>query len=100
MLVAAENATELPSDGNPRMKLSVTASHTRIVLRLKPRDMRICETGSPVRTGVLRLASTLWKNLEPGNAPSLEKAYIMREFDVIEKMPAKNMHMNITTYRN
>jgi hypothetical protein len=40
----------------------------------------------------------LWKNFDPGNAPSREKAYIMREFDVIEKVPAKNMHMNITTY--
>ena len=52
----------------------------------------------PVRTGVLRLLSTLWKNFDPGNAPSLEKAYIIRELDVIEKMPAKNIHPNITTY--
>ena len=34
----------------------------------------------------------------PGNAPSLKKAYIIRELDVIEKIPAKNMDPNITTY--
>lgn len=50
-----------------------------------------------MRMGVLRLTSTLWKNFEPGNAPSRPNAYIMREFDVIEKVPAKNMQTNITT---
>lgn len=30
------------------------------------------------------LLSTLWKNDDPGKAPSRAKAYIMREFDVIE----------------
>lgn len=65
MLVAAENATLLPKLGNPRMKLRVHASHT-------------------VRTGVRVRLLTEWKNDAPGSAPSLEKAYIIRELDVIE----------------
>jgi len=51
----------------------------------------------PVLTGVLLLAFTLWKKRDPGRASSREKAYIIRELDVIENIPAKNMHMKITT---
>lgn len=72
ILVAAENATELPRLGNPNMKLRVQASQT-------------------VRTGDFRFASTLWKNLWPGIPPSRAKAYIIREFEVTEKVPQKNM---------
>ena len=45
----------------------------------------------PVRTGVLRLMSTLWKNLCPGIPPSRANAYIIRLFDVIENVPQKNI---------
>jgi hypothetical protein len=70
MDVAAENATLLPTLGKPRMKDSVQASQT-------------------VRTGLLRLRSTLLKKLCPGIPPSLAKAYIIRELDVIENVPQK-----------
>jgi hypothetical protein len=41
--------------------------------------------------GDLRLISTLWKNRCPGIPPSRANAYIIRELDVIEKVPHKNM---------
>ena len=64
-LVAAENATLLPKLGNPNMKERVQASQT-------------------VLMGDLVLGSTLWKNLCPGIPPSREKAYIIRELEVME----------------
>jgi hypothetical protein len=72
ILVAAENATALPKLGRPRRKLSVHASQT-------------------VRIGDLRFTSTLWKKRWPGMAPSRENAYIIRELEVIENVPHKNM---------
>jgi hypothetical protein len=42
--------------------------------------------GGPVRIGERQRRSTLWRNLDPGIAPSRLKAYIMRELDVIEKV--------------
>ena len=89
ILVAAENATELPRLGKPRKKLRVHASHTmdRSVsqVREEGRDYTL------VRMGDLRLASTLWKNLCPGIPPSRAKAYIMRLLDVTEKVPQKHI---------
>ena len=52
-----------------------------------------------VRTGDLRLGSTLWKNLCPGMPPSRAKAYIIRLFDVTEKVPQKNIAPMMMTYR-
>ena len=46
---------------------------------------------APVRTGDLRFASTLWKNVCPGMPPSRAKAYIIRLFEVMEKVPQKNI---------
>lgn len=40
----------------------------------------------PVRTGDWVREDTLCQNLEPGIAPSRENAYIIREFDVTEKV--------------
>jgi hypothetical protein len=44
------------------------------------------EKGEPVRIGERHRRSTLCRNLDPGIAPSRLKAYIMREFDVTEKV--------------
>ena len=46
-------------------------------------------TDGPVRIGERQRRSTLWKKREPGIAPSRLKAYIMREFDVTEKVLRK-----------
>jgi hypothetical protein len=43
-------------------------------------------TDKPVRIGERHRWSTLCRYLEPGIAPSRLKAYIIREFDVIEKV--------------
>ena len=94
ILVAAENATELPRLGKPRMKLSVHASHTA----RRPKSSAVAHThtarteGAPVRTGDWCFLSTLWKNLAPGIALSRANAYIMRELLVIEKVPQRYMH--------
>ena len=71
ILVAAEKATLLPRLGRPKIKLSVHASQT-------------------VRIGVRVLLSTLWKNKDPGKAPSRAKAYIIRELEVIENTLYQN----------
>jgi hypothetical protein len=81
MDVAAENATLLPTLGKPRIKDSVQASQT-------------------VRTGLLRLRSTLLKKLCPGIPPSLAKAYIIRELDVIENVPQKYIAPMMMTWTN
>jgi hypothetical protein len=92
--VAAEKATELPRLGKPRMKLNVQASHTGTT----PQDRQTSKGNSsaffvsgqrkdgPVRIGERHRWSTLCRYLEPGIAPSRLKAYIIREFDVTEKV--------------
>jgi len=85
--VAAANATELPKLGRPRMKLRVHASHT---LKTKesemPEERRVQVHDIPVRMGDFHSVLTWAKNLCPGIPPSREKAYIIREFEVIEKV--------------
>ena len=97
MDVAAEKATELPRLGRPRMKLNEHASHTSYDDEGKTRKVTFtfCRTKSrvrkdePVRIGERHRWSTLCRNLEPGIAPSRLKAYIIREFDVTEKVLAE-----------
>jgi hypothetical protein len=52
-------------------------------------------TDEPVRIGECHRRSTLYKNFDPGIAPSRLKAYIMREFDVTEKVLHKREHREI-----
>lgn len=47
----------------------------------------------PVRVGDLSLVLTRLRNLDPGMAPSRAKAYIMREFEVIENVLGINKGM-------
>lgn len=84
--VAAANATELPREGNARMKLSVHASQTSEDLYKQMGIWLWFIKYAPVRIGERYLSSTLWKNLEPGSAPSRENAYIIRLLDVIENV--------------
>ena len=49
----------------------------------------------PVWIGERHRRSTLCRNLDPGIAPSRLKAYIMREFDVMEKVLHKREHREI-----
>lgn len=92
MDVAAENATELPRLGKPRIKLNVQANHTdeerSSISRfgLSVYHEKGGERNEPVRIGERHRWSTLCRNLDPGIAPSRLKAYIMREFDVMEKV--------------
>ena len=90
MDVAAEKATELPRLGKPRMKLNVHASHTGTSQDRQKASQRLLILGErmdePVRIGERHRWSTLCRYLEPGMAPSRLKAYIIREFDVIEKV--------------
>lgn len=58
----------------------------------------IKERSIPVRMGDWKRVSTLCQNFEPGIAPSRENAYIIRELDVTEKVPHKNIETMITTY--
>lgn len=90
MEVAAEKATALPRLGRPRQKLSVQASHTA-TQEPSGKYPGYLATTLPVRTGDLRFASTLWKNVCPGIPPSLANAYIIRLLDVIENVPQKNI---------
>ena len=89
MDVAAENATELPRLGKPRIKLNVQANHTDEEGRQFPDPDYLSsrrKRNKPVRIGERHRWSTLCRNLDPGIAPSRLKAYIMREFDVMEKV--------------
>jgi hypothetical protein len=52
-------------------------------------------TDEPVRIGERHRRSTLCRNFDPGIAPSRLKAYIMREFDVTEKVLHKREHREI-----
>jgi hypothetical protein len=51
-----------------------------------------------VRIGDLKRVSTLCQKLDPGIAPSRENAYIMREFEVTENVPHKNIETMMITY--
>src|SRR6267154_1959195 len=91
MDVAAENATELPRLGRPRMKLNVHASQTSAKVNNGLQRFGFGRAKSrwkdkPVRIGERHRRSTLCRNLEPGIAPSRLKAYIIRELDVTEKV--------------
>ena len=92
MDVAAENATELPRLGRPRMKLNVHASQTYHEGKQSLQHFRFRRAeesrwkDEPVRIGERHRRSTLCRNLEPGIAPSRLNAYIIRELDVTEKV--------------
>lgn len=48
--------------------------------------------------GDWKRVSTLCQNFEPGIAPSRENAYIIRELDVTENVPHKNIETIMMTY--
>ena len=96
-LTAAVKATADPSEGRPKQKLNVTANHTGYPL-LDSYVPVTTETDAPVRIGDLKRVSTLCQNLDPGIAPSRENAYIMREFEVTENVPHKNIETMMITY--
>src|SRR5579863_5594501 len=104
MDVAAEKATELPRLGKPRMKLNIHASQTDHQVRRFPdsgyHTRKRRGTDEPVRIGECHCRSTLCRNLDPGIAPSRLKAYIMREFDVTEKVLHKGEHGSHTDMRD
>ena len=88
MEVAAAKATLLPKLGKPRMKLNVHASQTEKKvneLSIPIHLLRLWE-GEPVRMGDFHRLLTWPKNLCPGMPPSRANAYIILEFEVIEKV--------------
>lgn len=85
--VAAEKATLLPKLGRPRMKLSVHANQTlNSIQPLALLRANIARSNPPVRIGDFHRWLTLPKKRCPGMPPSLAKAYIILELEVIEKV--------------
>lgn len=96
--VAAANATELPKLGRPRMKLRVHASHTAERKELERSiERRVQVRDIPARMGDFHSVLTWAKNLCPGTPPSREKAYIIREFEVIEKVLCRGKYKWLTS---
>jgi len=96
--VAAANATELPKLGRPKMKLRVHASHTSERKDLeRSKERRVQVRDIPVRMGDFHSVLTLAKNLCPGIPPSREKAYIIREFEVIENVLCRGGYKCLTS---
>lgn len=62
-----------------------------------PKEQRVQVRDIPVRMGDFHLLLTWAKNLCPGIPPSREKAYIIREFEVIENVLYRGRYKWLTS---